>query len=97
VWVCNIRVKFTRRAGEMIQDLKRIIEQVSRDKGIERDVLIGTLEEAMRSAARKRFGHDRFRWKKGGNWILTVSSAIVSESSWTPTPLVVLPLSPPSR
>ena len=42
----------------MIQDLKRIIEQVSRDKGIERDVLIGTLEEAMRSAARKRFGHD---------------------------------------
>jgi N utilization substance protein A len=42
----------------MIQDLKRIIEQVSRDKGIERDVLIGTLEEAMRSAARKKFGHD---------------------------------------
>ncbi|MGB6278819.1 MAG: NusA N-terminal domain-containing protein, partial [Syntrophobacteria bacterium] len=36
----------------MIQDLKRIIEQVSRDKGIERDVLISTLEEAMRSAAR---------------------------------------------
>ena len=54
----NPRVKFTRRAGEMIQDLKRIIEQVSRDKGIERDVLIGTLEEAMRSAARKKFGHD---------------------------------------
>jgi len=42
----------------MIQDLKRIIEQVSRDKGIERDVLISTLEEAMRSAARKKFGHD---------------------------------------
>jgi N utilization substance protein A len=42
----------------MIQDLKRIIEQVSRDKGIEREVLITTLEEAMRSAARKRFGHD---------------------------------------
>ena len=42
----------------MIQDLKRIIEQVSRDKGIERDVLITTLEEAMRSAARKKFGHD---------------------------------------
>ena len=42
----------------MIQDLKRLIEQVSRDKGIERDVLISTLEEAMRSAARKKFGHD---------------------------------------
>jgi len=42
----------------MIQDLKRLIEQVSRDKGIEREVLIATLEEAMRSAARKKFGHD---------------------------------------
>jgi len=42
----------------MIQDLKRLIEQVSRDKGIERQVLIATLEEAMRSAARKKFGHD---------------------------------------
>jgi N utilization substance protein A len=42
----------------MIPDLKRLIEQVSRDKGIERDVLISTLEEAMRSAARKKYGHD---------------------------------------
>jgi N utilization substance protein A len=42
----------------MIPDLKRLIEQVSRDKGIEREVLITTLEEAMRSAARKKFGHD---------------------------------------
>jgi len=42
----------------MIPDLKRLIEQVSRDKGIERDVLVATLEEAMRSAARKKFGHD---------------------------------------
>lgn len=42
----------------MIPDLKRLIEQVSRDKGIEREVLIATLEEAMRSAARKKFGHD---------------------------------------
>jgi len=42
----------------MIPDLKRIIEQVSRDKGIEREILIATLEEAMRSAARKKFGHD---------------------------------------
>jgi N utilization substance protein A len=42
----------------MIPDLKRLIEQVSRDKGIEREVLVSTLEEAMRSAARKKFGHD---------------------------------------
>ncbi len=42
----------------MIPDLKRLIEQVSRDKGIEKEVLVTTLEEAMRSAARKKFGHD---------------------------------------
>ena len=42
----------------MIPDLKRLIEQVSRDKGIEREVLVATLEEAMRSAARKKLGHD---------------------------------------
>ncbi|MFP3870241.1 MAG: transcription termination factor NusA [Syntrophobacteria bacterium] len=42
----------------MFPDLKRLIEQVSRDKGIDRGVLIGTLEEAIRSAARKKFGPD---------------------------------------
>jgi transcription termination/antitermination protein NusA len=41
----------------MITDLKRTIDQVSRDKGIDRQVLIGTLEEAIRSAARKKFGN----------------------------------------
>jgi N utilization substance protein A len=47
-----------RRTEEMIPDLKRLIEQVSRDKGIDKEVLVTTLEEAMRSAARKKFGHD---------------------------------------
>lgn len=42
----------------MIADLKRLIEQVSRDKGIDRRVLIATLEEAIRSAAKKKFGQD---------------------------------------
>ena len=42
----------------MIPDLKRLIDQVSRDKGIDRQVLIATLEEAIRSAARKKFGHE---------------------------------------
>ncbi len=42
----------------MIPDLKRLIEQVSRDKGIDKEVLVTTLEEAMRSAAKKKFGHD---------------------------------------
>ena len=36
-----------------ISDIKRVVEQVSRDKGIDREVLIKALEEALRSAARK--------------------------------------------
>ena len=40
----------------MITDLKRIIDQVSRDKGIDREILISTLEEAIKSAAKKKFG-----------------------------------------
>ena len=37
-------------------EITRVIEQISRDKGIERAVLIEALEEALRSAAKKRFG-----------------------------------------
>lgn len=40
----------------MIADIKRIIDQVSRERGIDQKVLIATLEEALKSAARKRFG-----------------------------------------
>ena len=40
----------------MITDLKRIIDQVSRDKGIDRVILINTLEEAIKSAAKKKYG-----------------------------------------
>ncbi len=39
-----------------IADVKRVVEQVSRDKGIDVDVLLRALEEALRSAARKKFG-----------------------------------------
>jgi len=39
-----------------IADIKRVIDQVSRDKGIDRDVLIKALEEALESAAKKKFG-----------------------------------------
>ena len=39
-----------------ISDINRVVEQVSRDKGIERNVLIKALEEALKSAARKKFG-----------------------------------------
>ena len=41
----------------LITDIKRVIEQVSRDKGIDREVLIKALEEALKSAARKKFGN----------------------------------------
>jgi N utilization substance protein A len=40
----------------LISEIKRVIEQVSRDKGIERNVLIKALEEALKSAARKKYG-----------------------------------------
>lgn len=41
----------------IISDIKRVVDQVSRDKGIDREVLIEALEEALRSAARKKFGN----------------------------------------
>jgi N utilization substance protein A len=40
-----------------ISDIKRVVEQVSKDKGIDRDILIKALEEALKSAARKKFGN----------------------------------------
>ena len=40
-----------------IADIKRVVDQVSRDKGIDREVLIKAVEEAMGSAARKKFGN----------------------------------------
>lgn len=40
-------------------DLDQIINQVGRDKGIEKDVLIEALESAVLSAAKKHFGHNR--------------------------------------
>ena len=40
----------------LLTDIRRVIEQVSRDKGIATEVLIRTLEEALESAAKKKFG-----------------------------------------
>lgn len=37
-------------------ELRRMIDQISRDKGIDREILISTLEDAIRSAARKKLG-----------------------------------------
>ncbi len=39
-----------------IADIKRVVEQVSRDKGIDGKILIRALEEALQSAAKKKFG-----------------------------------------
>ena len=41
----------------LITDIKRVVEQISRDKGIDRNVLIQALEEALKSAARKKYGN----------------------------------------
>ena len=43
----------------MISELQRIIDQISRDKGISRELLIEALEEAVLLAAKKRFGQRR--------------------------------------
>lgn len=40
-----------------IADIKRVVEQISREKGINVEVLIRALEEALRSAAKKKFGN----------------------------------------
>ncbi|MCX5907632.1 MAG: transcription termination factor NusA [Deltaproteobacteria bacterium] len=40
----------------MISDLTRIIDQVGKDKGIDKKVLIEALEQALLAAARKKFG-----------------------------------------
>ncbi len=40
----------------MVSDLAKILDQVSREKGVERVTLIKTLEEAVRAAARKKLG-----------------------------------------
>jgi N utilization substance protein A len=39
-----------------MSELKSMIDQVAREKGLDRDILINTLEEAMRSAARRKLG-----------------------------------------
>jgi len=43
----------------MLPDLNRVIEQVSKEKGIDRDIIVKALEEAMLSAAKKTFGHEK--------------------------------------
>jgi N utilization substance protein A len=41
------------------ENLKRIVDQICRDKGIDRSLLIDAIEEAVRSAVRKKYGNRR--------------------------------------
>src|SRR2546426_1862253 len=43
----------------MLPDLNRVIEQVSKEKGIDRKIIIDALKDAMVSAAKKTFGPDK--------------------------------------
>ncbi len=43
----------------MQQDLNRVIEQVTKEKGIDREILVEAIESAMVSAAKKTFGAER--------------------------------------
>ncbi len=42
----------------MSHELKKAIEQIAKDKGIERDLLVDTLEDAVRTSVMKKFGED---------------------------------------
>lgn len=41
----------------LISEIKRVVDQVSRDRGIDKIVLIKAIEEALKSAARKKYGN----------------------------------------
>ena len=43
----------------MLSDLKRIIDQISRDRGFDKQLLIEAIKEAVASAARKKYGSRR--------------------------------------
>src|SRR5881398_1463359 len=45
--------------GLMLPDLNRVIEQVCKEKGINRDIIVHALEDAMLSAAKKTFGQEK--------------------------------------
>ncbi|MAE97127.1 MAG: transcription termination/antitermination protein NusA [Deltaproteobacteria bacterium] len=42
-----------------LEPLKREIDQIAKDKGIDRRTIIGALEEAMKQAARKKYGQEK--------------------------------------
>src|SRR5690242_9974503 len=45
--------------GRMTGELNRVIEQVSKEKGIDKAIVVSAIEEMMHSAARRTFGNER--------------------------------------
>src|ERR1700675_2996498 len=45
--------------GHMTGELNRVIEQVTKEKGIDKTIVISAVEEMMHSAARRTFGNER--------------------------------------
>src|SRR3984885_8169247 len=45
--------------GPMSGELNRVIDQVSKEKGIDKTIVVSAIEEMMHSAARRTFGQDR--------------------------------------
>ena len=43
----------------MLPDLNRVIEQVSKEKGIDRQIIVEALKDAMLSAAKRTYGIDK--------------------------------------
>jgi len=41
----------------LISEIKRVVDQVSRDKGIEKQILVKAIEEALKAAAKKKYGN----------------------------------------
>lgn len=67
----------------MNQEILRIIEQISREKGIEREVLLAGVEAAVLSAAKRRYGpaetlQARFN-PQTGTLELTIAKTVVAE------------------
>jgi N utilization substance protein A len=65
------------------QEILRIIEQISREKGIEKDILLAGVEAAVLSAAKRRYGpmeslHAHFN-AQTGTLELTIAKTIVAE------------------
>ena len=67
----------------MNQEILRIIEQISREKGIEKGILLAGVEAAVLSAAKRRYGpieslHAHFN-PQTGTLELTIAKTVVAE------------------